>query len=179
MTDGVQTLTFGYPTSLADSLVAGVTTDGAGHIIDWDFGLQISGTARFMESLRLTSPVGVVGWDVAYLRVSDGVTAGDYAFNSNAPGTWTYPNVGPDPAVRALITLLSDPSLGLTQGQIKSLTDKLNNVLASIAAGDNAQAINQLAAFINQVVAAVSSGKMSSTTGATLLEAANLIIAML
>ena len=179
ITDGLQTLTFGDPDSIADGLVAAVRTDAAGRIIDWDLGLSFSGTTGLMESMSFATPVGMTGSDLAYLRLSDGVTAGDFAFNANSPGTWTYPSTGPDAAVRALIALLSDPSLGLTQGQIKSLTDKLNNVLASIASGDTAQARNQLTAFINQVIAAISAGKMSSATGTTLLTAANLIMAML
>jgi len=75
--------------------------------------------------------------------------------------------------------VVSDPSLHLTNGQASSLTDKLNNALASIQAGQNKQAINQLQAFINSVQASVKTGKMSAQTGQTLLDAANAIIATL
>ena len=52
-------------------------------------------------------------------------------------------------------------------------------MLASIDAGLNQQAINQLSAFINQVDAAVSNGKMAASTGQLLVDAADAIIAML
>ena len=81
--------------------------------------------------------------------------------------------------VASLISLLSNPSLGLTSGQISSLTDKLDSVLASIGAGLNKQAINQLNALINQVNAASKTGTMSAPTAATLIAAADAIIALL
>lgn len=82
-------------------------------------------------------------------------------------------------AAANLIIELSDPTLALTQGEINSLTDKLNNVMASIQAGLNKQAINQLDAFINSVDTSVKTGKMSSQAGTTLTSAANAIIAKL
>jgi uncharacterized repeat protein (TIGR03803 family) len=85
--------------------------------------------------------------------------------------------ITPSVAVTNLITLLS--SLGLTRGQINSLTDKLQNALLSIQQGLNAQAINQLNAFLNSVQAALGSGKISASTADTLIAAANAIIAML
>ena len=72
-----------------------------------------------------------------------------------------------------------DPATGLTTGQVSSLSDKLNNALASINAGQNKQAINQLNAFISSIQTAVKTGKMSSGTGAALIAAANAIIALL
>jgi len=82
-------------------------------------------------------------------------------------------------AVRALIGMLSDPALGLTRGLINSLTTKLNNILESIAAGLDSQAINQLHAFIKQVQSAQKTGNISTQTAATLIAAANAIIGML
>jgi hypothetical protein len=55
----------------------------------------------------------------------------------------------------------------------------LNNALASIQAGLNKQAINQLNAFINSVESSVKTRKMSAQTGNTLIDAANAIIAKL
>ena len=75
--------------------------------------------------------------------------------------------------------MVSNPLLGLTSGQVSSLTDKLNNALASIQAGLNKQAINQLNAFINSVQSSLKTGKMSAQTATTLLDAANAIIATL
>jgi probable HAF family extracellular repeat protein len=82
-------------------------------------------------------------------------------------------------AVPILITSLSSPTLGLTSGQVSSLTDKLNNALASIQGGLNKQAVNQLNAFINAIQTQVKVGKMSIGTGNMLIAAANAIIAAL
>ena len=85
----------------------------------------------------------------------------------------------PAAAVTALTNLLSNPSLGLTSGEISSLTTKLKNVSASIQAGIDKQAINQLNAFISSVQSSVKTGKMSAQAGATLTADANAIISML
>jgi hypothetical protein len=69
--------------------------------------------------------------------------------------------------------------LGLTGGEVASLTTKLNNVLASIQAGLDKQAINQLNAFISSVQSSVKTGKMSPQAGTTLIAAANAIIVAL
>jgi hypothetical protein len=100
-----------------------------------------------------------------------------YIFGS--PGTWTTPPSSPSAATSALITVINTTELGLTVGQVASLTDKLNSVQASIAAGLNKQAINQLNAFINSVESAQKTGKMIPATAATLIAAANAIIALL
>jgi len=55
----------------------------------------------------------------------------------------------------------------------------LNNAQASIQAGLNKQAINQLNAFINSVQSSLKTGKISTQTGKTLIDAANAIIALL
>jgi hypothetical protein len=82
-------------------------------------------------------------------------------------------------AVTILTNLLSDPALALTTGQTSGLTDKLNNALASIQQGLNKQATNQLTAFVNSVQASQKNGNMSGQSGATLIAAANAIIAVL
>jgi len=80
-------------------------------------------------------------------------------------------------SIESLQSILSSPDLGLTNGQINSLTDKLQNALTSIQAGLNRQAINQLNAFINSVEASLKTGKMTAQTAAILIAAANAIIA--
>jgi hypothetical protein len=60
-----------------------------------------------------------------------------------------------------------------------NLTDKLNNALASIQAGLDKQAINQLNAFISSVQSSVKTGKMSIPAGNTLINDAEAIIAAL
>jgi len=82
-------------------------------------------------------------------------------------------------ATTALISLVSDPLLGLSAGQVNSLTDKLSNARASIDAGVNKQAINQLKSFVSAVQTAVKNGKMDPATGTLLTGEANEIIAML
>jgi len=82
-----------------------------------------------------------------------------------------------DVSTSILITLLSNPSLNLTSGQVSSLTDKLNNAIASIQAGLYKQATNQLNSFIGAVAAQVKVGKLSSSAGTQLVAAANVIIA--
>jgi hypothetical protein len=67
----------------------------------------------------------------------------------------------------------------LTSGQINSLTDKLNNALASIQAGLNKQAINQLNALVKSVQTDLKNGKISASAAATLIATANQIIALL
>jgi hypothetical protein len=99
--------------------------------------------------------------------------------NGNAIGEVFTIDRTPAAAVRDLIGTLSNPGLGLNRGQINSLTDKLNNVLASIQQGLYKQALNQLEAFINEVQAAKSTGKMSAAAAATLIAAASAIIATL
>jgi probable HAF family extracellular repeat protein len=84
-----------------------------------------------------------------------------------------------DLSVTILTNLLSDPTLALTTGQVSSLTDKLNNVLASIQQGLNKQAANQLNGLVNSVQASQKNGNMSGQAGATLIAAANAIIAVL
>jgi len=69
--------------------------------------------------------------------------------------------------------------LGLSSGQISSFTDKLNNAILSIQQGLNGQAINQLNAFINSVQSSVKTGKITPEAGATLISAAQAIIATL
>jgi hypothetical protein len=104
---------------------------------------------------------------------------GNLAINFGIPGTWNSGIQNPATLVTNLINLVSNPSLNLTSGQISSLTDKLNNALASIQAGLNKQAINQLNAFISSVESSVKTRKMSAQTGNTLIDAANAIIAKL
>jgi len=84
-----------------------------------------------------------------------------------------------DVSVTILTNLLSDPTLALTTGQVSNLTDKLNNVLASLQQGLNKQATNQLNGLVNSVQASMKNGNMSGGTGATLIAAANAIIAVL
>jgi hypothetical protein len=148
-----------------------VETDSSGRIIGWEFYLSNSGGTLWTT----WNPSIVNGVDVAsYPNASHP----DFAYNANSPGTWSDP-AGPEAQVRNLRDSLSDPALGLTQGQISSLTDKLNNVIASIQDTNYAQAINQLEAFIKEVRAKAKNGSISASVAAMLIAAANAIIQLL
>jgi len=107
--------------------------------------------------------------------------AGAYSLN------WTVtmnlaPNVVlPSDAITSLINLINNPYSGLvlTQGQTNSLTDKLNNALTSLLAGQNKQAINQLNSFVNSVQTYLKNGKISAQDANTLIVAATAIITSL
>ena len=85
----------------------------------------------------------------------------------------------PSDAVIDLMDVVSDAGTGLSTGQVNSLNDKLANALASIDAGLNKQAINQLQAFINSVESGAKNGKIGAATAAALIAAATDIIGML
>jgi len=82
-------------------------------------------------------------------------------------------------AAGALASMVANPSLGLTSGQVSSLSTKLTDIAGSIQAGQNNAALNELNAFVNQVQAAVRNGKMDTATGNMLIAAANAMIAAL
>jgi hypothetical protein len=164
----------------------------------------VSGPANFSASMELRTAAAVVQF-TPFLSPLNGTTAnlltapvaaGVYALSiygqqASAPGAfslnWSVTMnlaplvVFPADAVTNLINLISNPYSGLilTPGQKNSLTDKLNNVLTSILAGQNKQAINQLQAFINSVQGYLKTGKIGSQTATTLTVAANAIITSL
>jgi hypothetical protein len=165
----------------------------------------VSGPAGLSASMELDSPTAGTVQFTPFLSplpgttanlISNPVGAGVYAISifgqqASAVGAfslnWSVAmnlesvSVSPAQSVTNLISLISNPNSGLalTSGQISSLTDKLNNALASIQAGLNAQAVNQLQAFINSVQSNLKTGKISAQTASTLISAANAIIAVL
>ena len=177
MNDGHQTVA--TPLTSGQAMFAEVSTDANANILDWRFvintgGINNGGIATY------TAPFGFVS-DQGTLKCCDPVPGGDFARNANIRGVWTLgtPTPTPEAAVSNLITVVMDPLLGLTGGQVNSLVDKLNNALASIQAGLNKQATNQLNSFISSVNTSSKNGKMSPTTATTLIDAANAIIALL
>jgi hypothetical protein len=128
----------------------------------------------------ISSPVAAGVYGLSIFGQQAGA-AGAYSLDWSVAMTLQTVGVTPTQAVTNLINLISNPNSGLalSTGQISSLTDKLNNALASIQAGLNAQAINQLQAFINAVQTSLKTGKISAQTASTLVAAANAIIAML
>jgi hypothetical protein len=165
MNDGQQTIAW----EDVEVSVLGITTDAVGRIVAWAVGLGDARLGRWIESCS----VFCVDFDRTQL------TPNNFAYNIGSRGTWTSSLPGPAAAVGALIDKLSDPALGLKLGQIKSLTDKLNSLLASIESAQYGQAINQLESFINAVTAAENAGRISSETASALISAAQSIIQML
>ena len=177
LNDGQQTVT----NTQTVGLIVQVATDAGGNIVSWwvveNTGGALDGgiaTVNFTDIIH-----GANVFDHGVLACCDPTPPGNLAFNFNSPGTWTSGTPSPTTLVTNLIHLVSNPLLQLTTGQSSSLTDKLLNALASIQAGQNKQAINQLNAFISSVQTYLKNGKMSAQTATTLTNAANAIIAQL
>jgi hypothetical protein len=167
-----------------------VTTSAVSGPTNLSVSMQLSGssgTVKFEPFLTplpgttanlLSAPVGAGTYDLSIFG-QQATAAGAYSLNWSVAMTLASVSITPTQAVTNLTNLVSNPSLGLAVGQVNSLTDKLNNVLASIQAGENKQAINQLNAFINSVESSVKNGKITGATGTVLIDAANAIIALL
>jgi hypothetical protein len=159
-------------------MFAEVATDASGNISQWRLVINTGGALNGgIATVKKDTSV----FDQGVLACCDPGVSGNLAFVFSNPGTWNSGSPTPTPAqaVTNLISMLSNPLLGLTPGQISSLTDKLNNVLASIQAGQTKQAINQLNSFINSVQSSLKNGKITPQAANTLTSTANNIIAML
>lgn len=153
-----------------------VDSPTAGTVLFTPFLTPLPGTTANL----LTTPIVAGTYGVSVFG-QQATAAGSYSLNWSVAMTLSAVSVSPAQAVTNLINLISNPNsgLGLTNGQINSLTDKLNNALASIQAGLNSQAINQLNAFISSVQSSLKTGKISAQAANTLIAAANAIIATL
>ena len=176
--DGQHTVS--TPLTAGEGMFSFVSTDASGQINQWRLGINTGGALNGgIITFDFTDISGTHIFDQGVLACCDPTTPGNLADNFGIPGTWNSGNPNPATLVTSLINVVSNPSLNLTSGQVSSLTDKLNNALASIQAGLNKQASNQLKAFISSVQSSVKTGKMSAQTGNTLINAANAIIAAL
>jgi hypothetical protein len=179
LNDGQHTVT----NAITAGLIVQVATDAGGNITSWWLIMNTGGTDNGGIGTVNFSDIthGTEVFDQGVLACCDPGIPGNLAFNFSSPGTWTSGSGTPSPAtlVTNLINLVSNPFLQLTTGQISSLTDKLTNALASIQAGQNKQAINQLNAFISSVQTWLKTGKISPQSAGTLIAAANAIIAVL
>jgi hypothetical protein len=168
------------PLASGQGLFSFVSTDASGQINQWRLGINTGGALNGgIATFNFTDTSGAHIFDQGVLSCCDPTTPGNLAINFGIPGTWNSGIQNPAALVSNLINLVSDPSLNLTSGQVSNLTDKLNNAQASIQAGLNKQAINQLNAFINSVQSSLKTGKISAQTGNRLIDAANAIIALL
>ncbi len=174
----VMVATAGY----AGGVEAKVSTDSEGRIIGpWSL---IVNCCAFPNNgvASLNNPGGRGVADSGILSAPSGsfpTTALDSGYRFANPGSWALAPPTPAGAVTALITLINANGLGLTNGQVMSFTDALNGVLASIEAGQNRTAIRQLKSFIRSVESAQRKGTITAEAAATLIAAANAIIAML
>jgi hypothetical protein len=171
--------TVGTPLTSGQGLFSFVSTDANGRINQWRLGINTGGVLNGGITTFNFTDASTHIFDWGTLSCCDPTPGGNFAQNFGIPGTWDSGSSDPATLVSNLINVVSDPLLGLTSGQISSLTDKLNNALASIQAGLNKQAINQLQSFINSVQSSQKTGKISAQTANTLIAAANAIIAML
>jgi len=162
------------PAGLSASL--SLESPTAGNVLFTPFLSPLPGTTANL----ITTPLGAGVYAVSVFG-QQASAAGAYSLNWSVAMNLASVAITPAQSVTNLINLVSNPNSGLalTAGQINSLTDKLNSALASIQAGLNAQAINQLQAFINSVQSSLKTGKISAQTASTLTSAANAIIAML
>jgi len=179
LNDGQHTVT----NALTVGLIAQVATDATGNITSWWMIMNTGGTQNGdIDTVNFSNiTYGTNVYDNGVLACCDPTVPGNLAYNFSSPGIWTSGNAPPSPAtlLTNLIHLVSNPLLQLTTGESSSLTDKLINALASIQAGQNKQAINQLNAFINSVQTFLKTGKISAQTATTLTAAASAIVAML
>jgi hypothetical protein len=171
MSDGRHTVT----NAMAVGMFAEIATDASGNITTWRLVINTGG----VDNGGISTTKSTFDSDGGALRCCDPTVDGDLARVANAPGTWTSPPPSAAAAVSNLIDLINTTELGLTVGQVASLTDSLNKVLASIEAGQNKKAISQLKSFIRSVESAQKRGAMLPESAATLIDAANAIIALL
>ena len=164
------------PLAGGDSQVVGRsgTSASAQHGFIWKGSYANGGTMVDINTMTASSSP----WVITFARAING--RGQIVADALKDGVYHAVRLEPnDMATSNLLASLSDPALALTAGQIASFADKLNNALASIQAGLNKQAANQLNAFIGAVQTQWKNGKISSATAATLTGAANAIIATL
>jgi alpha-tubulin suppressor-like RCC1 family protein len=152
-------------TELTETVYSSLALKGDGTVWAWgDNGYGELGNGTYTGS---NTPVQVSGLA--------GVTAiaGGGAHNLALEGAT------PAQAINSLIGQVISPSLGFSNGEKTSLTAKLQTALGYLGAGDTADAIAVLQAFINEVNALVNSGRLTAAAAAPLISAAEGIIAEL
>ena len=152
------------------------TTAPASHGFVWTGNVSGATMVDLNTRIAAGSP-----WEITFARAING--RGQIVADALKDSVlFVYHAVRLDPsdiATSNLLASLADPALALTSGQVSSMSDKLTNAILSIQAGLYKQAINQLSAFIGAVQTQWKNGKLSSATAATLINAANAIIATL
>jgi len=173
---GNGTVTFGSNTPVQVSGLSGVAAIAGGDIHSlalksdgtvWAWGYNLDGELGNGTYTDSNTPVEVSGLSGVTVIAGGG-------FHSLALVGATPPQ-----AINSLIGQVISPSLGFSNGEKTSLTAKLRAALGYLQAGDAADAIAVLQAFINQVNALVNSGRLTTAAAAPLISAAEGIIAEL
>jgi hypothetical protein len=145
------------------------------HVVTWTFGDGASSTASYGPGgdagFSATHAYGAAGTYTARLTVTD--DDGGVATATTQVVVQT-----PQQAMSKIAAYVSSLAT-LTGGQKDSLIAKLNAASASAARGDAATAHNQLNAFLNELRADTSTGKVSSADAATLNAAVHAVQAAL
>lgn len=166
------TFSMAFAINSAGQIVGGATTTGDAAI----HGFLYTGAAMLDLNSMLGSASPWVIESASAINDNGQIAAAAMFSDGTAHGVRMDPA---NLAVTILTNLLSNPSLGLSTGQVSSFTDKLNNALASIRAGLNKQAVNQLNSLVSAVQTQLKAGKISSATANTLTAAANAIVSSL
>ncbi len=85
-----------------------------------------------------------------------------------------FPTRTPIRTLIAQVRALADGGT-LTQNQANGLIDKLNQIIAKLAAGQTSAACNQLSSFANQVNSLLNNGALTQAQAQSLITAANAI----
>ncbi len=176
---GLQVLTTGANTyAVMEALVLGSPTSGLPSI-----GLSLSGLPAGATASFSPLSGGAGGFSSTLTITAAGAPPGDYVLTLS--GTDTRPQIGgtrsatlnltiltPAQAIPSTITKIDDLKTAgvLNQGQANSLTVKLEHAIDSLTnKPGQPTACNQLQAFVNEVNAYVSSGKLTPAQADTLL----------
>ncbi len=170
-----------------------VSTDANGQITYWAFRviytISVAGTEYTEDLQTVYYPPGLftAGPFVSDASAETYSAGGNHTINGVAqnntsnnpaalPGQWSTGPQTPTAAISNLISLLSNPTVGLSAATIGALTDKLQAAQKSIAKGNVTAAVNQIQAFVHQVQSLQKDGLLSAANAALLIAAANTII---
>jgi hypothetical protein len=136
-----------------------------------------------VPDLSWPNAIDLTRWDGAQLEIfEEGLDGASQFYTYSIFGdisSWSMSALPADEAVLTLISQLSDPSLGLSSGEIMMLNGTLQAALASIQRGRTIPARHQLVAFLEQVQALQRVGRLIEQQAVMLITAANSIIASL
>jgi len=159
---------------------------GAGFTLTVNGTNFVSGsTVNFNGSARTTTTVSATQLTAAILA-SDIATAGNFSVTVTNPGggtsnAVTFTVVTPEQATQTIINSVNALFFQgvISGGQDNSLVVQLQHAIAMMSAGKNNGAIGNLDSFISEVNDLLSSGVLSPSQAASLISAAESVIAAL